>query len=163
MRQICLQRRKKNRLPEYDYSSVGAYFITICVKERKNLLGEIKTTVDSHHIHTEQEIAQVELSDIGNIVEKYIKRISGLDKYVIMPNHIHMVIIISGEENEGKTYSISQHVLTLKTLIAKEVGSSLFQRSFHDHIIRNEQEYERIWDYIDQNPQNWALDRFYQK
>ena len=74
-----------------------------------------------------------------------------------------MVIIISGEENEGKTYSISQHVLTLKTLIAKEVGSSLFQRSFHDHIIRNEQEYERIWDYIDQNPQNWALDRFYQK
>ena len=93
------------------------------------------------------------------IVDKYIKRVPGLQKYVIMPNHIHMIISISCD-NE---LSVTQRISSLKTLITKELGFSIFQRSFHDHIIRNEKEYLQIWEYIENNPVNWATDCFYKR
>ena len=100
-------------------------------------------------------------------MEKYIRRIPGLKKYVIMPNHVHMIIVISDGEGNGPmrasapTPGISQRVRSFKIMVTKELGFSSFQRSFCDHIIRNDAEYEQIWQYIENNPARWEEDRFY--
>ena len=91
------------------------------------------------------------------MVEKYIHGITGVDKYVIMPNHVHMIIFINPSENvtmlasSPTIQSIPQLIKSFKILLTKEIGFSLFQRSYHDHIIRNEQEYQSIWQYVDEN------------
>ena len=143
--------RKSPRLTGYDYSTEGAYFITFCVQDRLELLGTLSNEANNP--------VRVKLSAYGEIVDKYIKRVPGLQKYVIMPNHIHMIISISCD-NE---LSVTQRISSLKTLITKELGFSIFQRSFHDHIIRNEKEYLQIWEYIENNPVNWATDCFYKR
>ena len=107
--------------------------------------------------------AHVELSQYGIVAEKYINGITGIDKYVIMPNHVHMIIFIQTEVNGASSQSVSQLVKSFKTLVSKEIGFSLWQRSFHDRIIRNEQEYQQFWTYIENNPANWTCDCFYQK
>ena len=167
-----LPRRKPNRLKDYDYSQNGAYFITICVKDKQELLGEIMGTPivggDVFISHIAPPVpcewsAHIELSQHGMIVEKYISSVAGIDKYIIMPNHVHMIIFIQTETDERGAQSVSQLVKSFKTLVTKEIGFSLWQRSFHDRIIRNEYEYQQIWTYIDDNPANWAQDCFYPK
>jgi REP element-mobilizing transposase RayT len=84
-----------------------------------------------------------------------------VDKYVIMPNHVHMIIAL-----EDANISISYLIALLKTSITKQIrraypSMQVWQRSFHDHIIRNEEDYQRIWSYIDTNPIRWELDCFY--
>ena len=108
----------------------------------------------------------VHLSEYGKVADKYIGRIQGINKYVIMPNHIHMIIVIDNQENgtmwaSSPTQSIPQMIKSLKTLISKEIGFSIFQRSYYDHIIRNEKDYERICEYIDTNPMKWREDEYY--
>ena len=106
------------------------------------------------------------LSKYGTVADKYIRRIRGIDQYVIMPNHIHILILIDNHKNgtmwaSSPTQSIPQLLKSLKILIAKEIGCSIFQRSYYDHVIRSEQEYERICQYIDTNPLKWAEDEYY--
>ena len=155
--------RKPNRLKGYDYSQNGAYFITICVKDRRELLGKIVVRGDAHIAPYTQ------LSQYGTVVERYINGITGIGKYIIMPNHIHMIIFIRSDENgtmwssSPTTQSVPQLIKSFKTLVTKEIGVSLFQRSYHDHIIRNEQDYLSIWQYIDTNPVKWEEDCFYPK
>ncbi len=165
-----LPKRKKIRLDGYDYSSCGAYFVTICVKDRHELLGEIIVGDDAHIV------PHVQLSQYGMVAQKYMDGIIGINKCVIMPNHIHMIIItderksgtMSNPENgtmwassPTTRQSISQLIKSFKILVTKEIGFSIWQRSFHDHIIRNEQDYLKIWKYIDTNPQKWEEDCFY--
>ncbi len=149
-----LLRRKTNRLKEYDYSAEGAYFITICTKDRRCILSSIVGD-DAHIVPT----------SYGTIAEKYIRSVPGIDQYVIMPNHIHMVIRIENGPMwaSSPTRSVSQLVRSFKTLVTKEIGFSAFQRSFYDHIIRDEADYLKIWNYIQTNPAKWAEDRFYSK
>ncbi len=166
-----LPKRKTIRLHNYDYSQNGVYFVTICTQNRECLLGKI--VGDDAHI-----VPNTVLSEIGMVVQKYINRIVGIDKYVIMPNHIHLIIFISGYEkglmwHENGTMwassptttpqSISQLIKSFKTLVTKQIGYSIWQRSFHDHIIRNEQEYQKIWQYIDTNPLKWEDDCYHAK
>jgi putative transposase len=156
---VQLPKRKSNRLKHYDYSQNGAYFITICVKDRRQLLGKVVGGAD-------HSTPYVLLSEYGMVADKYIRRIRGIDQYVIMPNHIHMMISIENHENgtmwaSSPTQSIPQLVKSLKTLIAKEIGCSIFQRSYYDHIIRSEKDYEQICQYIDTNPQRWTEDEYY--
>ena len=151
--------RKLNRLKGYDYSQNGAYFITICTKDKKCLLGKV--------VGGDDYIApEVLLSDYGKIVEKYIIGIKGLHKYIIMPNHIHMIIFIENEEgtmwSSSPTQNIPQIIRAFKILVTKEIGFSLWQRSYHDHIIRDIPDYEAIWEYIDNNPLKWKEDKLYQ-
>jgi REP element-mobilizing transposase RayT len=150
--------RKQIRLKDYDYSMNGAYFITICTKDKKKILGTILSVGDDDHI-----VPKVVLSKYGLIVEKYIKGINGIDKYVVMPNHIHMIIKINNGTMWSSSPTISQLVKAFKTLVSKEIGHSIFQRSFYDHIIRNEHDYQEIWKYIDENPLKWTLDKYYYK
>ena len=164
-----LPQRKRNRLPGYDYRQNGAYFITICTKDRYEIFGEIVANPDTGAGVGDDAciVPQIRLTPYGKVVEKYISRISGLETYVIMPNHIHMIIAIRDSMENGTmqasspTTNISQQVRMFKGAVTTELGSSVFQRSFYDHIIRDDAEYEQIWQYIENNPAKWEEDRFY--
>ena len=156
-----LPKRKPTRLKGYDYSTSGAYFLTICVKDRKQLLSKI--VGDDAYI-----VPQNNLSEIGLICDKYINNINikyenvTIDKYVIMPNHIHLLIFLNGTMRASSpTKNVETIIRSFKTMVTKEIGQSIWQRSYHDHIIRGEKDYQKIWEYIDTNPLKWKLDCFY--
>ena len=141
-------KRKNNRLDNYDYSQNGAYFITICTKDRKNTLSEI--VGDDAHIVPKP---------YGAIVEKYIRNAKEIEKYVIMPDHIHMIIRIDNGTMwaSSPTKKVSSIVRSIKILTTKEIGKPIFQRSYYDHIIRSQSDYNEIWEYIENNPKKWIL------
>ena len=106
-----LPQRKRIRLKEYDYSTEGYYFITICTEDRKRVLSEI--------IFDSEGKVTVLLKPYGQIAESFIKTIPGIDKYVIMPNHIHMII----HKTNGK--SVSSDLRSFKLLVTKKLGASI--------------------------------------
>lgn len=153
--------RKKNRLQNYDYSQNGAYFITICTDKRKCILSEIVGA-------TLGRPAYAQLTSWGKCVENAVMRIEQcytdvrLEKYVIMPNHIHLLLMIDVAPGRPRVApTISRIVQQTKGLATKQIGRNLFQKSFHDHIIRDEAHYQLIWQYIDTNPARWQQDCFY--
>ena len=162
-----LPKRKRTRLKGYDYSTPGAYFITICAKDRKELLSEI--IVGDGVLDVPQNI----LSDYGKIADKYINQLNNfynhlsVDKYVIMPNHIHFILSITDLSNgTSRTPSptnseIAKFISTFKRFCNKEYGENIWQRSSNDHIIRGEKDYQKIWEYIDTNVLRWEKDCFY--
>lgn len=157
-------KRKSTRLKDYDYSSEGAYFITICTHNKQKILCDI---VGGGAL----DAPKIKLSTIGGIVEKYILSSNNIpeisvEKYVIMPNHIHLILLVKNNIGTSKAPSptnniISHSISTLKRFVNRDVGENIFQRSFHDHIIRGENDYLKIWNYIDTNPQKWEEDYFY--
>lgn len=141
--------RKKNRVGEYDYSQCGAYFVTICTQNRKPILSTI--VGDDAHIVPKP---------YGRIVEKYIRNAAEVEKYVIMPDHIHMLIRLEGqgaEKQSPQASRVASIVRSIKTLTTKEIGEPVFQRSYYDHVIRNQRDYDEIWEYIENNPRKWML------
>ena len=149
--------RKPTRLRGYDYSQQNAYFVTVCTQERSEILADISR-------------GGALLLPIGKIVEEEIRNLPkkydvSVDKYVIMPNHIHMIVLMRGKDS---VHSLSDVLCALKsrtTQMANELdgttGRQIWQRSFHDHIIRDEKDYLKIWQYIDENPMRWEWDCFY--
>lgn len=138
--------RKRLRLENYDYGTNGFYFITICTKDKKNIFGSINFDKE----------AKVLLSNKGLVVKKYIENIPEMKIYIIMPNHIHMIL-----ELENSNKNISKIVSSLKILTSKELGKSIWHRSFHDRVIRNERELELIWDYVEHNSERWRDDTYF--
>ena len=166
--------RKSNRIPEYDYSQVGAYFVTICSHNRKHIFGNIVGDAACKDAKHPVSVPHCELSKHGKIVNKYINNIStanpnvSVDCYVIMPNHVHLLLCIHRQHNNGtpRAASPTKSVLAktinaLKGLATKEAGVPLWQRSFHEHVVRDEKDYLRIWQYIENNPHNWHNDEYY--
>ena len=159
-----LPERKPTRLKGYDYSQNGYYFITICTHNRKNILCDIVGG-------GAYDAPKIILSKCGEIVDKYILSTNNIpnitvDKYIIMPNHIHLLLFVENANGMSRapypTNNIISHsVSTLKRFVNREMGHNIFQRSFHDHIIRGEKDYLEIWNYIDTNPQKWNKDCFY--
>ena len=164
-----LPKRKPTRLNGYDYSSSGAYFVTVCVKKRERLLGEIVGCGDF-------DAPQMILSEYGLVLDKYINYMSkkyahvSVNKYVIMPNHFHMILCISdyahvktGASETAAPYNnvISKFVSLLKRYCNREYENNIWQHSFHDHIIRGERDYREIREYIDTNVIRWKKDTFY--
>ena len=145
-----METRKQNRLKEYDYSQNGYYFITICTVNKQKILCDIVGD-DAHIVPTKY----------GTVVEKFIKTIPGIDKYVIMPNHIHLIVKNENGTMWASSPTISQKIKTLKILVTKAIGKPIFQRSFYDHVIRDEKDYLRIWEYIENNPGKWAEDKYF--
>ena len=143
-----LPNRKSNRIPEYDYSANGAYFVTICTKDRKKILSQV--VGDDAHIVPKP---------YGEVAEKYIRNVPEIEKYILMPDHIHMIIRLDGGSMWASTPTnkIASIVRSIKTLTTKEIGESIFQRSYYDHVIRNQRDYDEIWQYIDNNPRKWVL------
>ena len=155
-----LPNRKKNRLIGYSYSQPGAYFITVCTQERKRILGNVVGGDDHISPYTQ-------LTETGKIVEKYTKTVPGIDRYVIMPDHVHMILRVSAERpTEGPMWptapvckDIEATIRTWKTLITKALGVSIWQRSYYDHIIRSEKDYWETVEYIEGNPAKWYYGR----
>lgn len=143
--------RKRLRLKKFDYSKEEIYFITICIKNRIELLGKIIAT------------NYIELTKIGNISEQYIKKIEAkyknikLDEYIIMPNHIHLLLIV----NKQNEITISRIIKQYKMHVSKIIGYSIWQKSFYEHIIRDEKEYWKIKKYIKDNIINWKQDKYF--
>jgi len=153
--------RKRNRLKHYDYSQNGVYFITICAKGHKQLFGAIDVGA---------ACGCPQLSNIGKLIEAEISRLSQIysgiyvDCYTIMPNHLHMVIVIGRESRRPQAAPTISHIINqFKGVVSKRAGFSIWQKSFHDHIIRNEADYIRIAEYIENNPLKWTKDRYYTK
>ncbi|MBQ7144311.1 MAG: transposase [Oscillospiraceae bacterium] len=138
--------RKPLRLKDHDYSADGYYFLTICTKEKRCILSSI--TVGA------QLDAVVKLSPYGMAAETYIKSIPGIDSYVIMPNHVHMII----HKANGK--SIASDVRSFKALTTRKLGVSIWQDYYYDHIIRDEADYLTKRRYIEENPAKWSEDEY---
>ena len=145
--------RKCPRLEGYDYSQENIVYATICVMNRRKLLGEV------HAPATAGEAPWMELSPAGKIVEKYTSTIPGIDKYAIMPNHVHLILAL--QDTGTSCPNVSRIIRQLKGVITKRLGKNIWQIHFYDHVIRNEQDYREIWQYIDNNPTKWSLDRYY--
>ena len=154
--------RKRNRLAEYSYSQPGAYFITVCTKDRQCILSSI-VGGDAH-------IApRTELTAVGAVVEKYIRSIPGIAEYVIMPNHVHMILRISATDpREGPMWAsaptqanIPQLIRSWKILVSKTLGYAIWQRSYYDHVIRDERDYVVKAQYIIDNPAKWHDDDYF--
>ena len=141
-----LPKRKPHRLKNHDYSEDGYYFLTICTKGRVHCLSEI--------VHDSSRPAVVHLKPYGQVTKTYLLRIPGIDKYVIMPNHVHMLI------HKTDRKSIASDVRAFKGLVTKQIGQSIWQDSYYDHIIRNETDYQEKWRYIDENPAKWSDDEY---
>ena len=160
-----MKTRKPNRLKHYDYSSGGWYFITICTKDHKNHFGEIKN-------------GKMILNEIGEIVDECWNKIETLHKsieldyYVIMPNHLHGIIIIDnvGDANFASPTDRTKMVLskliqqfkrsvTIKIKSTQQYSNFKWQHSFYDRIIRNEKELFNIRKYIQQNPLKWGFEK----
>jgi putative transposase len=158
--------RKRIRLENHDYSQAGSYFITVCSIQGELLFGDILVG---------QGLCSCRLSSIGTVIDHQINELKNrfanikISKYIIMPNHIHMIISISeGRQEQSPCPKIGDIVCMLKSRTTKlsnqrdnMQGRKIWQYRYHDHIIRNESEYQRIWNYIDTNPQKWNEDYYY--
>lgn len=164
--------RRSLRLPEYDYSQLGAYFVTVCTHNRQALFGDVVA-------------GEMELKACGRIVvEEWFKtgrlrpRIR-LDAFVVMPNHVHGIIVIAdgrGTLQRAPTKTVEKFgqptsdslptiVRLFKSATTTRInrwrgrpGVAVWQRNYYEHIIRDEAEWGRIREYIETNPANWAED-----
>ncbi len=166
-----LPKRKPTRLKDYDYSSEGAYFITICAHNKQCIFSSVVGAI--------HESPESVLNENGKVVYDIIQKLNDrfdiiIDKYVIMPNHIHLIVVI-----EESKRAIRESPLQKRSLVSKAMGylkmnaskqihktnhnQKVWQRLFHDHVIRDECDYLKIWNYIDTNPAKWNEDCFFIK
>ena len=166
-----MQTRKSLRLSGYDYSQNGVYFVTVCTTDKAHTLGAV--TGD-----------RVVLTKCGKIVDDCIRQMPAVEKYAIMPDHIHLLVRIAKggtvrtpsptesvapemERRGGcphppveKTPGLPMVVRWLKWETTRRCGFPLWQRSYHDHIVRDETDYLTRWNYIDTNPVRWGEDEY---
>lgn len=140
-----LRQRQKNRLPNYDYSQPGCYFITVCTYNREKFFWTC-TPVGADIIRPSHQT----LSQYGVIVEQAILAIPchytgvAVDEYVIMPNHVHMILTlpqVCGRMISAPTKSVSTIIGQMKRVASKRCGVPFWQKGFYDHIIRSEADY----------------------
>lgn len=165
-RKKALPTRKKNRLEHYDYSSCGAYFITICTLQRQNCFWEnIPATVGAT-IGRPQDIS---LTRCGKVVQEAIEALPhtypalSVDGYVIMPNHVHILLRVRADEfgRPMVAPTVSRVINQFKGVVSKKAEKAIWQKSFYDHIIRNREDYEEHLKYINENPVRWYYDELY--
>ncbi|MBP5618329.1 MAG: transposase [Clostridia bacterium] len=153
-------KRKRLRLPDYDYSTTGAYFITVCTKNHKGLFGAVGADsisarmVERVFLETVQEQAGVEAPIC-----------------VVMPIHFHALVTISRADMESaptistlvqtfKRHTTVEYTKLVKNGEAPPFEGQLWQRSFYDHVIRNQEDFDDVYRYIEENPKRWQEDKF---
>ena len=157
--------RKPNRLPEYDYSQNGAYFVTVCIADKNNLFWDtVGAAISRPQIEDEELVPQPPLSTYGRIVEQGIQNILhrypsvSVEKYCIMPDHIHMILCFAKDsERQITAPTLSRVVGQMKRWVSKQIGAGIWQKTYFDRVIRNSTEYTEIWRYIHENPLKYAL------
>ena len=159
-----LPKRKHIRIENYDYSTPGAYFITVCIHNRKPILWNVGAATCRPNFDRTLSVGAAtcrpNLSKIGSVVETAILQISehypmvSIDKYCVMPDHIHMILSINTDEDGRQIAAptVSTVVGHMKRWVSMQIGQSIWQKSFIDRVIRNEQGYRAVWEYIENNP-----------
>ena len=156
--------RKHPRLKNYDYSTAGAYYITICTHDRRCLL--------AHIAGQELAPAEIQLTEYGKIAKAQLRLLEdrypnlSVDQYVIMPNHIHAIFLLEEAAGDSQCPTITDIICAYKSLTTRECKKAepidkLFQTSFYEHVIRGQKDYAEIAEYIANNPKQWELDRLY--
>jgi putative transposase len=174
-----IHHRRSVRIPGYDYSAEGMYFITICVDGRRCLFGDVVEDV-------------LELNDVGRVIDATWRWLAEqydhveLGPYIVMPNHVHGIILLTSGEGvsrnaptissvsetirspEKPRKPIGQLVGAFKTVSTKKInvlcgtpGAVLWQRNYWEHVVRNEKSFEEIARYIDNNPRTWYEDKLF--
>ena len=157
--------RRSIRLPNYDYSSAGAYFITICTQDRRCLLGNVSQ-------------GEMIASAAGAVVERSWQelpsRFTGieLDWFQIMPNHVHGIVMLRPQDNDSaETPTLGDVIRVFKSVTTTEYSRGVREHgwprfrtrfwhwNYYEHIIRNERELAEVRRYIEQNPLQWSIDR----
>ena len=156
-----LPKRIPTRLNNFDYDRVGAYFITLCTEDRRQILSRIVG------VDVLGDPKNVELLAHGIVADKYINQMNEfyenvvVNRYIIMPDHIHLLLFVrnSGSPRTStptkQTTKVSHFVSSFKRFCNKEYGGNIWQRGFYDHIIRNREDYEEHVKYIHENPVRW--------
>jgi putative transposase len=153
--------RRSIRLPGYDYTQNGAYFVTICTWQRQHLFGEV---IDG----------TMHVGELGSIVEfhwhklvKYHQHLE-LDAFVVMPNHVHGILVLMENGRSSKRQSLSEIIRGFKTFSSRQInkyrdwaGVPVWQRGYYEHIIRNGDAWQNIRNYIFNNPSNWMHDELH--
>ncbi len=159
--------RKRLRLKDHDYSQPGWYFVTVCTANREYALGHpVGADVPigprpTHPVRPDVLIGpQTELSEYGKIVERVSSQMPTVEKFAIMPDHVHIIFRIPEPQDglmrtSAPTLSLPGLVRYWKRQITQQCGVNLWQRSYYDHVIRDEADYRRIWSYIETNPAKW--------
>jgi len=156
--------RKLNRLQEFDYREIGCYFITLCTHDRAQLF-EMEFPVGNGLCAVPETLA-------NQMIHKWIQEIQNkfpnivIDKYVVMPDHLHLIVTIK-ERHTGrslpdvmryfKTITTNAYIRCVKQGDLPPFDRKLWQKSYYDHVIRNQQDYNEIWEYINNNPLKWML------
>ena len=178
--------RKPLRLQGYDYARNGCYFVTVCTRDRYEYFSEIIVPKHIGAVINDRPVKTgpyIKLSPCGEIVERELirlyERYTGfmrIDKYIVMPNHIHMIIALHHhyvgagldppiDPPIGTTPSLSQIIGLYKSGVSRLCNisdcSMFWQRSFYDEIIRDDVHYQNVWQYIDNNLAQWAEDEYY--
>ena len=163
-----LKKRKTTRLKGADYNQNTVVFLTVCTKERRCILSRIVGT-------GVPDGPQIELTECGEIADKHIRKLNdfygdlSVESYVIMPNHIHILLWVKGAENGPsgtpvptvQNSILARFVSTFKRFCNKEYGQNIWQYRSNDHIIRNREDYEEHLRYIYENPLRWHFDELY--
>ncbi len=147
-------RRNSIRLKDYDYSQEGAYYVTICVYEKKKMFGEISDET-------------MRLNERGMLVTEIWEALPTrfphveLDQYIVMPNHIHGILILTEPDTQVNAVKLGEIIRVFKAVAAYKIHKSgvndfRWQRSYNDHVIRNDLDFHRICQYILDNPIRWA-------
>ena len=174
-------KRKLQRLSLYDYSQNGLYFITICTQNMICLFGNIRDsqmTLNSAGAMIHEEFLNT-AAIYNNIT---------VEKFIVMPNHLHSILVIDndkvmsevGTSKNGttrrsfptsisefvqrfKSYTTHLYIEGVKNSIYAPFNQKIWEKSFHDHIIRDEVDYSNHWNYIDQNPAKWQEDKYFNR
>lgn len=163
--------RKPLRMGHYNYNTPGAYFLTFCTHNRKQSLSRIVGAI--------HESPETHLTPLGQIVDEVIRNIPEhlhitIDHYVVMPNHVHILATITQEDG---MWAIHESPLQKRSIISKTIGyvkantskkakrqygdTTLWQRGYYDHVVRNQEDYNALAQYIQENPLRWELDKLY--
>ena len=162
----CLPQRKHPRLASFDYSTAGAYFVTICTQNKKCLLSRIVgrglAPAETHYT----AYGQIAEEQLFLLEERYPSL--KIDQYVIMPNHLHAILMLNEAAGASPRPTIMDVVCAYKSLTTRackkvKAIDKLFQTSFHEHVIRGREDYEEIAKYIVNNPQQWEVDQLYSR
>ena len=145
--------RRANRLENFDYTSPYTYFVTFCVQGGKCLFWIWEDKEWNH-----------KLTPLGEIVDEAIQAVNNhydiaVDQYVVMPNHVHLIVALPSSMDAP--VHLSNVIRYIKSKVTKAAGRAIWQKSYYDHVIRDQEDYLRIRDYIVNNPGKWKEDRYY--
>ena len=158
----ALPKRKNIRLHEYDYGTPGAYFITICTKDRKHLFGDVGADSISARM-------------VARVFQEVISQYRGFDApvFVVMPNHFHAIVTIGERADMESAPTLSDVVQAFKRYTTIEYSKmvhqgllppydkTVWQQGYYDHVIRDQRDYDDIYRYIENNPTQWEPDELY--